>query len=151
MKFHTHEWAKNIYTDFIDLLNRDIELHQANPEDFLKEMPFYYDTIKNANIGKWLYCENEFSPVILDVIEKSNYKSFQEFRDAVKKQTVDIQNNILNYKGLYGDSFTFYADHSNFPKINGLTVNYAPEMGFNSPSLQSVWNSGIVTIKKGER
>lgn len=112
---------------------------------------FYWDTTKNANIGKWLYCENEFSPIVLDVVEKSNYRSFQEFRDVVKKQTVDFQDNILNYKGLYGDSFTFYADHSHSPKINGVTVNYAPEMGFDSPFLQSVWNSGIVTIKKGEQ
>ncbi len=56
----------------------------------------------------------QFFPVILDIAEKSNYKSFQEFREVIKRQPVDFQNNILKYTGLYGDSFTFYADHTNY-------------------------------------
>ena len=112
---------------------------------------FNWDTRKNANIGKWLQCENDDSPVILEVVEKAHFKSFQDFRETIKKQTVDFQNDVLKYKGVYGDSFTFYADHSKSPQINGETVDYAPEMGFDSPFLQSDWNSGIVKIKMGQR
>ena len=33
--------------------------------------------------GRWLYCENEYSPVILEVVQKSNFKSFQKFKNRV--------------------------------------------------------------------
>ena len=112
---------------------------------------YYWDTTKNANMGKWLICENEYTPVILEVAEKSKYQSFGDFREAIKKQAVAFQRNTLKYKGLYGDSFVFFADHSQSPTINDVTVDYAPDRAFDSPFLQSVWNSGIVTIKKGER
>ena len=112
---------------------------------------FSWDTTKNIDIGKWLYCENEYSPVILEVVEKADYASFSEFCEAVKNLVVDFKDGILNYKGLYGDSFTFYADHSRAPKINNVPVDYALEKVFNSPFLQSKWNSGLVTIKKRER
>ncbi len=54
-KIETQEWAKNIYTDFIDQLDRDIELHQANPEAFLKEMPFDWENSKPGEIPPFTY------------------------------------------------------------------------------------------------
>jgi len=110
-----------------------------------------WDPDKNIDLGKWLYCEKEYSPVILEVVSKSEYTSYREFREQVKKQEFKFSDGILEYTGLYGDSFTFFADHSQPPRINGKTINYAPEMGFDSPFLQSVWNSGIVSIRKGKR
>ena len=101
--------------------------------------------------GKWLVCEKEYSPVILEVDQKSNYKSFKEFRKKILAQPLKFANNTLAYKSIYGDDFTFYADYSKSPKINGLTVNYAPEKVYDSPFLQSDWNSGIVHIQKGNR
>lgn len=111
----------------------------------------YWDTSKNVTFGKWLYCENEYTPVILEVVQKSDCKSFQEFQNKILNNEINFKNNILIYRSVYGDLFTFYADYSHSPQINTITVNYAPSKAFDSPFLQADWNSGIVNIQKGER
>jgi len=42
-KIKHQEWAKNSYADFIKQLNQDIELHQSNPAEFLRGMPFDWE------------------------------------------------------------------------------------------------------------
>ncbi|MBT3606482.1 MAG: hypothetical protein HN521_25705, partial [Candidatus Latescibacteria bacterium] len=37
------------------------------------------------------------------------------------------------------------------PKIDKQTIDYAPPQAFDSPFLQSDWNSGIVTIQKDKQ
>ena len=105
----------------------------------------------NQEKGKWLICLNEYSPVILEVDQKSNYKSFKEFQSKVLKNAISFKNNILKYKSIYKDAFTFYADYSLAPKINNIPVNYAPSKVYDSPFLKADWNSGIVYIQKDSR
>src|SRR5690606_38681873 len=47
---------------------------------------FYWDSTSNAQLGKWLYCENDFSPVILEVVQKTDYGSFGDFQEQITKQ-----------------------------------------------------------------
>jgi len=101
--------------------------------------------------GKWLVCENEYSPVILEVDQKVNYNSFEEFRAKVIGNTMAFNNNILKYKSLYNDAFIFYSDYSKSSEINGETVNYVQGKAYDSPFLQADWNSGVVYIQKGNR
>lgn len=101
--------------------------------------------------GKWLICENDFSPIILEVDQKENYKSFEEFQSRVIANAMTFANNIVNYSGIYGDTFTFYADYSKVPHINNKAVDYAPAKVCDSPFLKSEWNSGVVHIQKGTR
>ncbi len=54
-KIETQEWAKDTYSGFIDKLNGDIELHLANPEAFLKEMPFDWDKSKPGETPPFTY------------------------------------------------------------------------------------------------
>ena len=101
--------------------------------------------------GKWLVCENEYAPVILEVDQKANYKSFEEFRAKVLGNQLTFENQILQYTGIYGDSFTFYTDYSSSPKIEDTPVDYAPAKVYDSPFLKADWNSGVVHIQKGTR
>ena len=105
----------------------------------------------NKISGKWLYCEDEYTPIILEVAQKSEYKSFKEFRKRVISQPIIFKHDVLYYTGIYGDIFTFYTDYSHVPKINGVSVNYAPAKAFDSPFLQSDWNSCIIYIQKDAR
>ncbi len=100
--------------------------------------------------GQWLYCENEYTPIILEADRKSNYTSFESFREKVERQPIRFRDGVLVYEGIYGDTFTFYADHSQPPRINDSPVEYSGK-AFDSPFLQSEWNSGIVRIRKGGR
>jgi len=101
--------------------------------------------------GKWLFCENEYTPVILEVDQKSNYASFEAFRAKVNANTLTFKDRVLQYTGLSGDAFTFYADYSKVPKINNTPVNYAPPKVYDSPFLKADWNSGLVHVQKGDR
>jgi len=51
---------------------------------------------------------------------------------------------------LGGDQLTFYADQSRLPKINGTVVDLAPQKVYDSPFVQSDWESGVVTIQCGD-
>ena len=101
--------------------------------------------------GRWLYGDDEFSPVILEVVQKKDYATSADFRSAVVNRSVKVVNGVLKFKGLYGDDFKFFSDYSKVPEINGTPVNYAPEKAFDSPWIQSVWNSGLVILSKGMR
>ena len=111
----------------------------------------YWVNSDSSSNGKWLYCENEYSPVILEVDQKSNYKSFDDFKSKITAKKVSFKNNKLNYTGIYNDAFTFYTDYSKVPEINNKPIDYAPKKAFDSPFLQADWNSGIVKIQKGTR
>ena len=112
---------------------------------------YQWEEVTKGTKGKWLVCANEYSPVILEVDQKANYKSLKEFRAKVLGNKLSFEDNILNYTGIYEDKFTFYADYSQSPEINGLTVNYAPEKTYDSPFLKAGWNSGVMQIQKGTR
>jgi hypothetical protein len=45
----------------------------------------------------------------------------------------------------------FNADCSRSPEIDGKPVDYAPAKAFDSPFLQSDWNSGVVHIQTEHR
>lgn len=105
---------------------------------------------RGAN-GDWLRCKNSLTPVIIEVASKSHYRDYSAFQESVLASELGYDEPILTYVGLSGDRFTFYSDYSHAPEINGQEVDYAPEHVFDSPFIHSVWNSGIITIRKGHR
>jgi hypothetical protein len=105
---------------------------------------------KPPKFGRWLVCENKYTPVIIEVGRKSEYESFEVFRKKALAQSVVMGKSTLSYTSLGGDQLTFYTDQSRLPEINGTPVNLAPQKVFNSPFVQSDWNSGVVTIRYGE-
>ena len=93
----------------------------------------------------------EYAPVILEVMAKSDVKSFDVFKAMVKACRIRISGPTLEYKTIYGEQLTFDTSAREVPTINGRPVNYAPKKVFESPFLNADWNSGIVTITKGDR
>jgi hypothetical protein len=102
-----------------------------------------------SRFGKWLVCNNPTTPVILEVARKCNYDDFAAFRRQVLLQSLVFLKSVLSYESLSGDKLTFYTDQTRLPEINGLPVNLAPDLAFDSPFVQSKWDSGIVTIRYG--
>lgn len=45
-KIETQQWAKSIYLEFIRKLDLDIQLHQSNPDEFLRGLPFDWENGK---------------------------------------------------------------------------------------------------------
>lgn len=95
--------------------------------------------------------QEEYSPVILEVMAKSDAKSFDDFKQKVRASEMSWVGPLLQYETIYGDRLTFDTSYIQIPTINGKDINYSPPKAFESPSLNGDWNSGIVTISKGKR
>jgi hypothetical protein len=100
---------------------------------------------------KTMILNEEYAPVILEVMAKSDVSSFDAFKAMVKASKIRMNGPVLEYRTIYGDQLTFDTNAREVPTINGHSVNYAPEKVFESTFLNADWNSGIVTITKGNR
>jgi hypothetical protein len=112
---------------------------------------FAWSDTPATKFGRSLKCADGLSPVIIEVAAKTDYASFEAFRKAVLAQSVDVSEGVLNYRGLSGDRFRFALDQSRLPEVNAASLDLAPAKVYDSPFVQSAWNSGVVTIQKGAR
>jgi hypothetical protein len=85
------------------------------------------------------------------VARKADFPGPGAFRKAILGLPLKFDGTTLEYTGLSGDRFLFDAGQSRPPQINGQPVNYAPARVYDSPFVQSDWNSGRVRLRKGTR
>jgi len=100
-------------------------------------------TNKRAHI---LTCADDLSPVILEVARKAEFTDFKTFRDTVMALPFQFDGTVLTYTGISNDRFKFFADQSKRSEINGSPIDLGPEKVYDSPFVQSDWDSGVVTI-----
>jgi hypothetical protein len=110
-----------------------------------------FETTRFVPENATMILNDEYAPVILEVMARSDVKSFDAFKAQVKACEVSMDGSVLRYKTIYGDQLTFDTSTKAVPSINGEPVNYAPKKVFESPFLNADWNSGIVTISKDKR
>ncbi len=102
--------------------------------------------------GEWLTCEDEFTPIIMEVARKSDFADLDAFQSAILANPLTVNGNVLTYESShYGDTFTWYVDESSPPEVNGAPIDYAPDEVYESPFIQGGWDAGVVTLTKGER
>ena len=106
---------------------------------------------RSAPPGRSVVPDDAFAPVILEVTAKSAVKDFDDFKQRVKACALKKTGSIVSYRTLYGDTLTLDTRYKRTPTINGKPVDYSPPNVHKSPFLNSKYNSGIVTITKGER
>jgi hypothetical protein len=101
--------------------------------------------------GRWLMCNNELSPIIIEVVRASNYDDFQHFQQTILANKLSFDGRKLNYQSSYGDRFEFFADYTQLANVNGKQINLQPKLVFDSPFVSSTWDSGTIMIKKDKR
>ncbi len=102
-----------------------------------------------TDLGVWLRCLDEFSPVILEVARKADFADFAAFQRATLDNPLRWENRRLDYTSrFHNTTLTLSADYSRPPLVDGQPVNYAPQRVYESPFLQSDFDSGIVTLRK---
>ncbi|MAE61937.1 MAG: hypothetical protein CMJ49_11345 [Planctomycetaceae bacterium] len=101
--------------------------------------------------GVWLRCADAWSPVILEVGCKGNFRDYGAFRRAVLKLRLSARDEVLRYAGLSGDRLTLDMKQRALPRVNGREVSFARGMAFDSPFVKGKWNSGRVTVAKDGR
>jgi hypothetical protein len=102
--------------------------------------------------GEWLRCTDEFSPLVIEVARKFNFKNFAAFQDAILAHPLKWENRRLDYTSrLNQTTLTLFGDYSRPPLVDGTPVNYAPPKVYDSPFIQSDFGNGVVTIRKGSQ
>lgn len=101
--------------------------------------------------GRWMYFDNLYSPVIIEVGQKADYTSYTDFQDKVLALPLSYDNKVVKHTSLYGDQLEFYTDKTSLPKINNQLIDLRPTNVFDSPFIKSVYNSGVIDISKNKR
>lgn len=102
---------------------------------------------RSAPPGRVVLPDNDFAPVILEVMAKKDLKDFDEFKRKAKACRLSMKGSILNYESIYGDRMTLDTQYKQTPTINGKPVDYSPPQVHESPFINSVYDSGVVTIR----
>ena len=108
-------------------------------------------SIREAPPGRIILPKNEYAPVIVEVLAKSQVKSFDDFKMRAKASESEMKGPVLSYRSLFGDILTLDTSYKKTPTINGKPVDYSPPKVLESPFLNSTYDSGVVIIKKGDR
>ncbi len=101
--------------------------------------------------GRVIQPEDDFAPVILEVMAKKDVAGFDAFKAKVKANQAEMKGSLLRYTTIYGDSLTFDTGQKRIPLINGKPVNYTPRKVLESPFLNADYESAVITIQKGEQ
>ncbi len=106
---------------------------------------------RHAPPGHVIVPDNEYAPVIVEVMAKRTCKDLTNFKRMAKACKLEMKNGVLSYASMYGNILTLDTRYKQPPTIHGKPVDYAPAKVFDSPFLRADYNSGVVTISKGER
>jgi hypothetical protein len=101
--------------------------------------------------GKTMRLDDEYAPVIIEVVAKSDIDSLDAFKAGIKACPLSFDGPVLEYTSIQGDAMNFDTSGTNPPTVNGTGIDYAPPKVLDSPYLNADYNSGIVTISKGAR
>jgi hypothetical protein len=102
--------------------------------------------------GKWLFCKSEFTPVVMEVGQKKDFGSFDDFQQQIVANPLTWSRSKLDYRSKqHGTRITFFGDWSGPPMVDGKTVDYAPRKAWDSPFIQGDFGSGVVTLSKGDK
>ena len=93
--------------------------------------------------------DDEYAPVVLEVMAKDEVRGLAEFMSLVRKCRSSLKEKMFRYVTIYGDILTLDTSYQRKPTINGQPVNYAPDKVFDSPFLNANYLGGVVTISKG--
>ena len=96
--------------------------------------------------GVWLYCEDEFTPVILETARACEYDSFEAFQRAVIALPLCIEGDGMEYTGLYGDRFSMRLDGDNGSLLNGEPYVKPIAWSVKSPFVQIPWKGDRADI-----
>lgn len=103
--------------------------------------------------GGYFKLQDDDSPILIECSQKSDYTSFEDFKNDVLDNSFAFSNNTLTYTSSAGEDFTVYRNNSTaYPKINGTEVSFNPEFTYDSYHLQGISTAAPydVKISKGD-
>jgi len=98
----------------------------------------------------WWRCRDPQAPLILEVARKRAFADAKAFQADILARRCELADGKLNYSGR-GGVIAFDTVGDALPTIDGTPLDLRPSHTFRSPFMQEVWDSGKVTIRKGNR
>ena len=97
-----------------------------------------------TSITRFLTCRHV---VLILKINLVRYKSFEAFQASVKARKFEYENGKLTYESEAKETFEYWANSKQLPKINGTPVNLNPEKTYDGPFLSMKHGENKVVIK----
>tara|TARA_R110002050_G_scaffold161176_1_gene290743 strand:- start:12601 stop:14676 length:2076 start_codon:yes stop_codon:yes gene_type:complete len=103
-----------------------------------------------------IHLKDKYAGVIFESSRRTHHNTLEDFISDIMKNPITLEKtvvpgfHILKYKSTNGTNFYFNLANNEIPMVNGKSINYTPDMVFDSPYLKSKYNSGIVKISKGD-
>ena len=102
-----------------------------------------------------------YTPIIFEAGRVADYPTLQSFAEHIEDAKITLLNGVVPgaYCVVYKTTDTkgrpleiyFNAANNEIPMINGQYINYSPEKLFDSPYMQSLYNSGITNVMRGSK
>ena len=104
--------------------------------------------------------ENNYSPIIFEAARKADYPTLQHFQNDILDNPLDLYTtvimpglgfDVLVYTGSGPDAkeIIFNTANNEMPTVGGEYIDYSYPKLFDSPYLQSGYESGLITVRKG--
>lgn len=100
--------------------------------------------------GKWIVPEDIFSPIIIEVAEKSDYQTQEEFIKYILANTCNDTEDYLTYNSAFYDTTLTLHKNSKPPEINGKEINFEPKEAYAGEYLQGDFDNAQITVKAFE-
>lgn len=104
-------------------------------------------------------CDRKFNTFIFEAGRKKDYATMEKFKKSIFNNEIKLKRTVVPgwYIVIYKTGannqkvYTFNAANNEIPKVNGEYFNYAPDVVFKSPYLNSDYNNGTVNINTGNK
>jgi hypothetical protein len=127
-----------------------VALRIPEPGYAITDKTYYWKNRKVLEIkeqhGQLLELKDMWAPVVIQMGQAKDYKSFEAFQKSVKENPFTHADGKLTYTSEAGDTYEAWAKFPQLPKINGETLNLNPENTYNSPYLKMKHGTNTAVI-----
>ena len=159
----------NVYAAIRPVI-QDVEFEKAKAERLRPGFKHFHRPYDDATVKldqdsySWnddksiVLLKDDFCPVVIQCGDLSQFGSFLNFVNAVKKAQLELYNTVVQqfdevvYKAPMDGApeMIFNGANMEIPRVGGEHIDYAYPMTFDSPFIKSVYGSGIISITFGE-
>lgn len=107
--------------------------------------------------GEFIKLKDKYSPILMEAGRRSSYPAMEDFQKHILEKRLELRKTVVPgwYVVHYGGDeeqpqIIFNAANNKIPKVNGFYIDYAPQQLFDSPFLNSEYNSGIIHMQVDE-
>ena len=99
-------------------------------------------------LGQWLVLQKQLSPIIIEVVCKSDYASFEDFQSAILRNHFAYTSSEVTYQSeFYKAKLSLPLRYNRQPEINGIPVNMSPDYVYRCPYIKGDFGNGVIRIQ----